>query len=474
LPARDTRGEPSTRGLFCRPKSGQGALGGPFCGLLPDNALTGEHMSQIQQEIGMEDSALPEGTQKQLRAMRSADIVIGIPSHRNARTIGEVVDAVVEGIGTYLGDQHILLINADGGSSDNTPRYVAEADVTPSVTALVTDYVGGMGKGNGIRAILEAAAILRPKACLVLEARCPGITPEWLPALLNPVLGGADLALACYQRSAYAAALTDNLVYPFVRTLFNADLREPLAGEFCTSGQLAAEIIQRDVWETDVARFGINVWLAVESLAENRRIVQVDVGYRGEGHCDPGDLSDTRFLHAVGTLFRYLTIYRSLWQQDLPERTIPFHGARQDGGIIRGTECIGLMLRALSEGSVASGDLWRQILRPETLKGVHALLDQKEDAFTFPIGLWADVVAEFAIVYNRGDGDPDKVVEALLPIFYARAAAYIRESEGMTVAERESIVRRVLQEFLARRPMLRQLWDDYRPWLDPIGYWPNL
>lgn len=430
-------------------------------------------MTQIRPQLTMDDAALPERTRDTLRTMGTVDVVIGIPSHRNARTIGEVVDAVAEGVAAYFTDQHVLLLNSDGGSSDNTSRYVAEAEVTPNVTRLVTEYQGSMGKGSGIRAILEAATLLDARACVVLEARCPGITPEWLPALLNPVLAGADLAVASYRRSALAASLTDNLAYPFVRLFFNADLREPLAAEFCTTGAVAGELVAHDVWETDVARFGFNAWLAIEALAANRRIAQVDVGYRGDAHCEPGVLADLRFLHAVGTLFRFLAVHRTLWQQDVPERRIPFHGARTTDVPPDASDSYGPLLQGLREGERTVSDYWVQILRPETLRRVEEVLRQPDDEFTFPIDLWADIVVEFAVVYNRGDGDPDKVVEALLPLFCARAADYVRSSDGMTAAEREAAVEEIARAFVARRPLLRYLWDDYRPWLDPIGYWQS-
>jgi hypothetical protein len=427
-------------------------------------------MPRTEQPLVLYDPALPEAAQRELARTGPVDIIVGIPSHRNGRTIGEVVDALVEGIATYLPDQRVLLMNADGGSSDNTCRFVEEVVLPANATRLVTAYEGGMGKGNGIRAILEAAALSGARACAIVEARCPGITAEWLPALVHPVLSGNDLAVAAYDRSPQSQALTDNLAYPFVRLFFNADLREPLAGEFCVSGDLARDLVLRDVWETDVARFGVNVWLTMQALADNRRVVQVDLGYRGDAHCEPGSLADLRFLHAVGTQFRYLTTHRAVWQQEPPERPIPFQGPRSTGQVHDGAECIVPLVEGFREGGATLKDMWEQVLSEETLEAVNALLKAPPETLEFSPALWANVLIEFAVVYNRGEGDPDRVVEALLPLFYGRAATYVRQAQGRTREEREALAEEVVRELVERRPLMKTLWSNYRPWIDPTGY----
>lgn len=433
-----------------------------------------EEMSGLRAEILTEDAALPQDARERIRSGGAVDMVIGIPSYRNARTIGEVLEVLSDGVSSYFPDQRVLLVNADASSSDGTPRLVENATFSPNVSKLLTTYEGQVGKGSAIRAILEAAVLSRAKACLVVEARCPGITAEWLPALINPVFAGMDVALAIYQSSPMAAALTDNLAYPFVRMLFSADLRDPLSSEFCVSCDMALDLISRDVWDTDVARFGFNPWLTVESLISNRPLVQVHVGYRGEGHLEPGVLNEVRFLHSVGTLLRNLTTYRTLWSRDLPKRRVPYEGTVNPDAVVDGTASFDLLLHGFEEGQAAFAGQWRQIMRPQTLAQLLSLLDQPQDNFTFPPDLWADIVTEFGVVYSMGDGDPDKVVEALLPIFYGRAADYVRSAEGKTISERERIVQDLAETFVTRLPLLRRLWNDYEPRIDPEAFWPSV
>ena len=103
----------------------------------------------------------------------------------------------------------------------------------------------------------------------------PGLTPEWIAGLIDTILSGYDAAVPCYQRSAYAAALTDNLLYPFMRAFLHTDLRQPLSREFAVSGEYAGGLAATDVWDTDVSRFGINAWVALQTLADERRLAQL-------------------------------------------------------------------------------------------------------------------------------------------------------------------------------------------------------
>jgi len=114
---------------------------------------------------------------------------------------------------------------------------------------------------------------------------------------------------------------------------------------------------------------------------------------------------------------------------------------------------------------------WQMVLSPETLRAVLDALAQPRPAFGFSPRLWARVVLEFALVYNRGEGDPDKVADALLPLFYARAATYVRATHDLTVAQREAVVAEVLRAFLATMPFLAEKWGNYQPWMDASGVW---
>ncbi|MHB1318890.1 MAG: hypothetical protein ACYCYF_09765, partial [Anaerolineae bacterium] len=327
---------------------------------------------------------------------------------------------------------------------------------------------------TAIRCILEAAGRLHVRACLVLEARAIGIKPEWLPALVTPVLQGDDIVMACYQRAPVDAALTDNLVYPFLHSFWGSDLREPLAGEFCVSGDMAVHLAACDVWETNVARFGVNAWLALQALTEHLRLAQVDLGYRGPNGGELAALGDQRFAHTVDTLFRALTVNRRSWTQGSVFSNVPFRGLRAVDRVVEGDDNAKPLLEAFRTGAREYASEWQGIISADTLALLQQVVSMPDDELALSVPLWVRLVYEFATVFNKGEGDPDKVVEALLPVFYGRAATYVREVSSLSVYGRDAIVNGLCVAFDEQRGYFQNLWDTYQEWEDDVTrYWTS-
>ena len=66
----------------------------------------------------MPDHRLPPELRRAVDQLGSADIMVGIPSYRNAATIGHVARAAQAGLVQYFPDLRPVLVNADAGSPD--------------------------------------------------------------------------------------------------------------------------------------------------------------------------------------------------------------------------------------------------------------------------------------------------------------------------------------------------------------------
>jgi hypothetical protein len=73
-------------------------------------------------------SPLPPALRDAVERVGSADIMVGIPSFRNAATIGHVTRAAQAGLVQYFPDLRPVLVNADAGSPDGTQRVVVETE----------------------------------------------------------------------------------------------------------------------------------------------------------------------------------------------------------------------------------------------------------------------------------------------------------------------------------------------------------
>ena len=68
------------------------------------------------------------------------------------------------------------------------------------------------------------------------------------------------------------------------------------------------------------------------------------------------------------------------------------------------------------------------------------------------------------LVYNRGEGDPDKVALSLLPLYYARKATMLRELEGRPWTAVEDSIRAQAEGFFTSKDYLVDRWISYLPW----------
>jgi uncharacterized protein with von Willebrand factor type A (vWA) domain len=64
---------------------------------------------------------------ERVRELGTAELVVGIPSYDNARTIGHVVRAVAAGLAKHFPGRSAVIVNSDGGSRDGTPQVVVSA-----------------------------------------------------------------------------------------------------------------------------------------------------------------------------------------------------------------------------------------------------------------------------------------------------------------------------------------------------------
>lgn len=78
---------------------------------------------------GMKPILLKEEVQAKIEQIGRADILVGIPSYNNARTIAHVVRAVQAGLVKYFPDARSVIVNSDGGSRDGTMDLVNTASL---------------------------------------------------------------------------------------------------------------------------------------------------------------------------------------------------------------------------------------------------------------------------------------------------------------------------------------------------------
>src|SRR4029077_12936525 len=123
------------------------------------------------------------------------------------------------------------------------------------------------------------AESLQAKACAVVDSDLRSITPEWIDLLLRPILfAGYDFVAPYYHRHKYDGTITNSIAYPLTRALYGLRIRQPIGGEFGFHTDLARTYLAQPVWESDVARFGIDIFMTTTAVARHARVVQAFLG----------------------------------------------------------------------------------------------------------------------------------------------------------------------------------------------------
>ncbi len=411
------------------------------------------------------ETALKADARRRIREVGQADIVVGIPSYRNAKTIGHVMQTIAQGLSHYYRDMRTVILDADGDSTDNTIEVARGTAVPRGVYKIVTKYQGLVGKGSAVRAAFEITRALGARVCAIVDADLKNITPEWVDMLVRPILNGDyDYVLPYYSYPTGEATINRNLAYPLIRMLFGHDVYQPLGGEVAVSGEIAHYFVEKDVWETDVSRYGIYPWMTVLAINEGWRICQVSLGARARAVKDPVSGFEPRFLQVVGTIFRLLSIYRRLWPTQACCEQVPFWGEKTLVEPQPISDATNTILEAIRKGVGRHRWAWQSIMTAENFAAVDEVISGPPGAMGLPPELWAKVVLDFAVVYNKGEGDPDKVVLSLLPLYYVRMLGFMAETRGRPYHEVEEVVQHLAKEFEAHKSYLLDRWETYVPW----------
>ena len=420
----------------------------------------------------MDPSQLPVQARQAVDQLRQADIVIGIPSYNNARTIGHVVRAALAGLNKYFPQFTGIIVNSDGGSTDGTRDVVLSSQLADSnllllstplkpVHRLSVPYHGIPGKGSAFRLIFQMAESLGAKACAVVDSDLRSITPEWFDLLIRPVLHASyDFVAPYYHRHKYDGTITNSIVYPLTRALYGRNVRQPIGGDFGMSRPLVARYLSRQDWETDVARYGIDIWMTTIALAENFRVCQSFLGAKLHDAKDPGSDLSAMLHQVVGSVFTLMQEYDKLWPSVHQRENADLFGFRYDVGLDPIDVKLDRMLRNFRQGADDLREVWAIALRPDTLREIITLAHQPLDERTFHINddLWVRMLYEFAAAHRAKPLERGHLLRSLTPLYLARVASFVVETRDLGAAEVEDRIESLCLCFEELKPYLIALW----------------
>jgi hypothetical protein len=435
-----------------------------------------------------------------------ADIMVGIPSFKNAATIGYVVRAAQAGLVQYFPDHKPVVVNSDAGSPDGTQRVVVETEapdyveqillVRPtnkldrvSLTYPEIDGVGG--KGAALRTIFEMAAALDVQALVVVDSDLRSIVPEWIELLAGPILkGGYDFVAPLYARYKYDGTITNTVTYPLTRALYGHRIRQPIGGDFGVSGDLVRHYLTLEDWTDDVSKFGIDIWMTTSALTGGFAVCQTRLGAKVHDPKDPGADLGPMFRQVVGTILRLAVEHADHWLPIRGSHDVPAYGFER---IVDPPPLEVNTLRLLTEfhqGCLTLGERWRAMFAPANVEPLFVLageagkladaarvklgisgdaatttattLDMAEAlaAFHFPDDLWARLVYDLVVTARDDPAGVEAMVASLVPVYFGRVGSFVVENRQVTTQQVEERVERQARAFELLKPYVVERWNE--------------
>jgi glycosyltransferase involved in cell wall biosynthesis len=400
-----------------------------------------------------------------------ADILVGIPSYNNAHTIGHVVKAVQAGLAKYFPRKKSVLVNSDGGSTDGTTDIVRNTAVEDFRSVLLhhkvgplfkiaTPYYGVPGKGSAFRTIFEIARILNIKACAVVDSDLRSITPEWIELLIKPVLrSGFDYVAPLYHRHKYDGTITNSIIYPLTRALYGKRVRQPIGGDFGFSGKLARFYLTKEVWDTDVARYGIDIWMTTTAIADNFKICQAYLGAKIHDPKDPGADLSAMLYQVVGATFDLMETYESVWKTKRDSQPVETFGFQYAVGLEPVAVNLEGMIDRFRLGVRELAEIWELFMPGEIISFLRNLETVRTEKFNIPDDHWAEIVYNFAVASHKKTLNKEHLLKSLTTLYLGRVASFVLETQDSNGSEVEEKIERLSLNFERKKDFLLTAWD---------------
>ena len=416
-----------------------------------------------------DEDILSDDLLRQLMSVGETDILVGVHTHNNAKSVGRVVQVIREGLLKFFPRERVAILNVDAGSQDGTTELVRAAaisdvgDATPfyalrTLHCISSQYDNVPSAGKAMHIVLAAADLLRVKGCAIVAPESSGIQPDWMNRLLRPIYREQyDFVAPVYSRPRFDGMLVTNLMYPMTRAVYGKPIREPRPGEFAFSDRLVSDLVGHELWNQDAGRLGPEVCFTASALADDARIFQTFLGPKGNVDHQPADLV-LALRQTVAPLFWSMEATFDWWNtigvlqalaSDGPDYEISMDPVHVDLTRLR---------QMFASGVTDLQDVLRSIVSASTLAQLQSAAADDGNNFQYTDELWVKVVYEFAASYHRSVINRDHIIQALAPLYRGRAYAFLTENQEASKEDLAEHIEALCQSFERQKPYLLELW----------------
>jgi glucosylglycerate synthase len=402
---------------------------------------------------------LNEDVNRKCHEIKPIDLIVGVLCKDVETTVLNVLNVVNEGLYRFFPDHRLAIAVSKAKSSDNTDEAVQLFQPYNTIETVIADDITSGGKGAGVMTIFEIAHEAEAKCVVLLDGDLLSVKPSWIEAIVNPVVfGRADLTVPYYIRDKNDGVITNNLVYPFTRSLYSIDIRQPIAGEFALSKNLYEHLRNHPLFPPD---FGVDIFIVTTAAAEGMYVKEglfsLKIHESTTHYLEPEKFLILMFRKVTGAMFSLAKYYEPYWRK----KSCRWQGKYQ-------RECFSQhpipvkinikgMKRSFQNEFNENWNVYHRFLLDSLIGQVdHLILNDS----IFDTNLWADIVYEYASSYKNIRNEEEKYVllDTLKTLWLGRFVSYAREVKDMDINGAERVIQQQAEVFERHFDYLKSIY----------------
>lgn len=399
--------------------------------------------------------------------LQSVDIVFAIPTFNHASNILSLIKSLQCAIKGDLSKYKSVLLISDAHSNDHTLAEIKKMNLDIEcvtyqhpvypVHKILSPYHGIPAKNIALQTIFEIARSLNSQLCCVLNANVKEFLPDWLSILTAPVLEkNMDFIVPLYSRHKYDGTIAKLLVYPVTRAVYGKKFMQPLTGEYVLSSRLINHLLNKNIWDSDLARVGIDLWISTTAICDGFNIAHTCLGQMC-GIKNDLELS-TVYSQIARSLFILMESYFDHWKQVNRVEPTPMFGSKVEILTTRTRLNLEKMINTFRLGTEALVPFLEMILDAKDLTQLQRLAKLSLDQFDFPDDLWARVVYDFAAAFHNRIWPADQLLKSMVSIYLGRTVSFILKNQNSNQQNIEQNIEHICVEFENNRNYLLKKW----------------
>jgi glucosylglycerate synthase len=391
-----------------------------------------------------------------------AEMVVAIPSYREAERIAYPATQAADGLRKYFSDRKCVLINCDNDSDDGTKEAFFNADTGNIPQMYISTPPGVRGKGNNFRNLFRKVVELGARAVVVVDADLKSVTPRWIKHLGEPLFADFGYVAPLYVRHKYDGTITNSIAYPLTRALYGRRVRQPIGGDFGFSGELAGIYLAATSWSEAVSQFGIDIWMTTLAMINNIPICQAYMG-RPKIHKpkDPGADLGPMFSQVVGTILDLMAHSTGYWMRVKWSKPTSIYGFGL--GEVEMPPPVKVTEEKLEskfrDGYGQYAGVYEQAVSEAILTKLKEIHDLPAEHFDFPSQLWARLLYDYAVAYKDELAPRQDLLDSLIPLYFGKTLSFVRKTMSMSVQQAEEFIENESMVFEETKPYLLARWS---------------